>query len=300
MWICVEIVLRLVDYAVNLATSDGLDTLPLPAMSTIERVAFADESGTSAETACYAIGVLSFDAHREQDFLAGFERLHKRHGAVGECKWSKINNSHGQINLALDWLSLVIRSQNASFDVIVVRKKQYGLWSGRNANRERAFYVTYTQLLKHIADHTGQPTKVFIDDRSDEYPLQHEAMEVIGNRMLLQLESSGSIRSIERAKSHERPGIQVADLLTGAFAASHQRYLDPKTPINAAKRLLISRLAQLLGWDDLKYDTFPHPTVNVWHFPTEFRADPQTRDVEIAARVPYVTAEELKAARGNG
>ncbi len=261
------------------------------------RIAFADESGTGPEFACYAIGVLSFAAERLEHFTRVFGELRQRHGVVGEFKWSKLSNSHGPINMTLDWMDRILRSRTASYDVIVVHKAQYQRWAARGANRESAFYLTYTYLLRHIARRSRGITQVYIDDRSDAYALQHEVVETVGNRMLAQLQSTGRLGSVTRAPSSESPGIQVADVLTGAFEAAHQRHLVSSTQLNAGKRLAIARLARLLGWDDLKYDTYPHPKLNVWHFPQEFRATPQTRSLDLVRPVPYVTKEDLDAAR---
>lgn len=75
--------------------------------------------------------------------------------------------------------------------------------------------------------------------------------------------------------------------------AAHHRYLSPTAELNHGKRLLISRLAQMLGWDDLKYDTYPGSKLNVWQFPRESRADPATRSITLSDSVPYVTSEDL-------
>ncbi len=264
------------------------------------RIAFADESGTDGSSRCYAIGVLSFPEDRIIHFEEVFAQLIARHGVTGEAKWSKVGNSHGLINFTIDWLDRILRSRSASFDVIVVNTFLYQEWAKRGANREQAFYKTYTFLLRHIARKTAVPTRVLLDDRSDAYPLQHEAMETIGNRMLAQLASAGRLTNVERVRSKDSPGVQVADLLTGAFAAAHRLYLAPGAQVNASKRLAICKLANVLGWDNLHYDTHPHPKLNVWHFQIEFRADPATREVLGTRPIEYVTAEELARAREAG
>lgn len=60
----------------------------------------------------------------------------------------------------------------------------------------------------------------------------------------------------------------------------------------------MARLANLLGWDALHYDTYPHSKFNIWHFPTEYRAQPATRSVERARLVPFIRPEDLDEARG--
>jgi Protein of unknown function (DUF3800) len=264
--------------------------------SAMGRIAFADESGLDPKTHCYAIGVLSFDESRLEGFEREFSRGKIHHGVSHELKWQKVGNGHGVINLALAWLDLILRSRTASFDIIVVNTQQFRNWGGRGADREAAFYQTYTFLLKHIGLRSPI-TKVLIDDRSTRYPKHHEVVKTIANHMLSRLSDQGRLSDVSKVTSSEVPGVQVADLLTGAIAASHRLYLDPTMPINAGKRLAIERLAALLGWDDLCYDTRPNTKFNIWHFPTEYRAYPKTRRVRAGSSPRYVDAGTLTGVR---
>lgn len=259
----------------------------------MSRIAFADESGTDANPKCYAIGVVSVAKRRLGNFNRVFELLKRQHGVEQEVRWSSVRNGHGMINLGIDWMHRILKSNTARFDVIVVNAEQYQKWSQRGADREEAFYVTYTFLLRHLAKQVKVTTEVFIDDRSDEYPKQHEVVETIANHMLNKLHSSGRLDRVTKVPSHEHPGIQVADMLTGAIAASHRLYLDPKTRLNAGKRLAIERMASVVGWDALHYDTFPHDKFNIWHFPTEYRADPATREIRVSKLIPFIKPTDL-------
>lgn len=260
------------------------------------RVAFADESGTHANPKCYAIGVVSIDEQHLQAFDTRFQRLMRQHGVQHEVHWSDVDRSHGLINLGLEWLSSILRSRTARYDAIVVNTALYRQWRERQADRELAFYKTYTYLLRHIARQLAETTRVYIDDRSDKYGKHTEVVETIGNRMLAQLESQGRLTNVTKVRSHEMPGVQVADFLTGAIAASHRLRLDPATPLNHGKRLAIGRLAQMLGWDALHYDTLPHSRFNIWHFPIEYRADPKTLRV-LPEPPSYVKPDEVRSLR---
>jgi hypothetical protein len=257
------------------------------------RVAFADESGINGKTNCYAIGVVSFDA----DCLDGFEEYFKSklisHGVQGEGKWTKVRGSHGLINFTLDALNSILRSHSASFDVIVVNTGLYRNWSSPLMTKEDAFYQTYTFLLRHIAKRANLPAEILIDDRSDEYGKRDEMMENIGNNMLAQLATAGRLSGVRKVSSHECVGVQVADLLTGAINAAHSRLLHSRIPLHPGKRLAIERLARMIGWDDLCYDTIPSDKFNVWHFPIEYRAVPRTRAVNPTNTIPYVSLIDL-------
>ena len=265
--------------------------------ASVERIAFADESGTHANPKCYAIGVVSVAANALSGFDATFERATLAHGVAHEVHWANVDKGHGLINLGVDLLSKILRSQTARFDAIVVNTALYRKWQERQGDREEAFYRTYTYLLRHLAKQVAQTTQVFIDDRSDSYEKRTEVIETIGNHMLGKLQTRGRLTDVTKVRSHDYPGIQVADFLTGAVAASHRLFLDPSTPLNLGKRVAIARLARLLGWDSLHYDTFPHSKFNIWHFPIEYRAQPRTEHVRATRLVPFVRADEIRARR---
>ncbi|MET0795288.1 MAG: hypothetical protein ABW061_27460 [Polyangiaceae bacterium] len=60
------------------------------------------------------------------------------------------------------------------------------------------------------------------------------------------------------------------------------------------KIIAIERMAALIGWDTLHYDTYPNERFNIWHLPLEYRGQPASRDVDLARGVNFVTAAELK------
>ena len=258
------------------------------------RIAYADESGTAAGTKCYTIGIVTVPEAKESEFEEWFRELKRMHGVNQELKWTRIRRSHGAINCLLDLLRQVMTSPYLTYDSIVVQKELYRNWQGGSAQEEVAFYKTYTLLLRHIARRTKDSVEVYIDDRSDSYPKQHEVVEAIGNNMLAQLQSSGRLTSVTKASSKNLSGIQAADILTGAINAAHQRYLDPKTQLNDGKALAIERLAEMLGWDDLCYDTMPDLRMNIWHFPREYRRVPETLAYSFQESVPYISAGDLE------
>jgi hypothetical protein len=259
----------------------------------MKRIAFADESGINGKANCYTIGVVSFDADCLDLFEEYFKSKLTSHGVQGEGKWTKVRGSHGLINFTLDALGSILRSHSASFDDIVVNTSLFRNWSAPLMTKEDAFYQTYTFLLRHIAKRANLPAEIYIDDRSDSYAKRDEMMENIGNNMLGQLSTAGRLTDVRKVRSHDCVGVQVADLLTGAVNAAHERLLNAGIPLHPGKRLAIERLAQMLGWDDLCYDTMPSDKFNIWHFPIEYRALPRTRAVIRVRPVPYVTSVDL-------
>lgn len=258
----------------------------------MKRIAFADESGLDGLSPCYTIGVVSFDHNCLSGFQDYFKSKLESHGVVGEAKWKKIRTSHGLINFTLDALNSILHSHSASFDVIVVNTAPYRNWNSVFWTHEDAFYQTFTILLNHIADRGGYPAEIYIDDRTDSYAKQDKKMARIGNNMLVQLASEGRLESVQKVKSHDYVGVQVADVLTGAINASHARNLSSGFPLHPGKSLAIDRLAEMLGWDDLCYDTYPSDKINIWHFPIEYRAVPAT--LAVWKREPrFISAADL-------
>lgn len=258
------------------------------------KTGFADESGTDSGCPCYTIGVVLVSAERLGHFEEHFGRLRVAHGVTDELKWTRISRGHGAINFLLDALDFVLHEPDVTFDAIVVRKKVYRNWQGGQAQQETAFYQTYTFLLRHIIRRVRDTAEIAIDDRSDTYPLHHEVVETVGNRMLAQLASTGRLDEVRRVNSHDVIGVQIADLLAGVVNAAHHRHLNAEAPMNAGKLLTIERAAAMLGWDRLCYDTYPHDKFNIWHFPSEYRALPATREPRPTRPVPYVTADDLR------
>ena len=228
-----------------------------------------------------------------QPFNKHFSQLKETHGVTGELKWHKISKSHGAINMVLDLLAYLGTSETAQLDVIVVQKELYQKWKGTPANKEEAFYVTYTLLLKYLADNAGRPVTVYIDDRPDAYAKQHEAVEVITNRMLRKSASWAEIAEVSKEDSKYHPAIQTADVFTGAITAGHREYLDSEYAPNLGKRLAMERISRMFSWDALCYDTKAYRKFNVWHFPIQYRETPATRDIVLKRNVPYVKAEDL-------
>jgi hypothetical protein len=257
------------------------------------RLAFADESGTHDESCCYGIGVLSFPENRRSAFDALFAELCQTHKLDTEQKWEAIDKGYSRMNFLLDWLHRILVSSAATFDIIIVHKGLYRLWSEAGGDREKAFYITYTQVLTSAARRTGEEMRVFIDNRSDGYARHPEVVQIVGNHMLRDLADAGRLGDVTKIDSKEEPAIQVADLLTGVITAAHRECLDPAADMHAGKRLVIARAAEVLGWRDLVCDTMPGSPFNIWHFPIEYRAKPATRSVGPIQTPRYVTKSDI-------
>lgn len=250
---------------------------------------FADESGTDHTSYCYTIGALGIPNDQVESFNLKFEELKEKHGVIGEVKWAKINKSHGPINFGIDLFKYIANSK-FKFAFIVTSKNVYRKWSN---NKEDAFYATYTFLLKDCLKTSTFKHSVFIDNRQDSYDKNDEVVEIITNNMLNQIKADSSITSVTKSDSKEYYPIQAIDLFTGAINFSHNLFLKKDFKMNKGKQLLISKIAELLGWDNLHYDTMPDSFINIWHFPKEYRANPRTMKIMPKKGVDYILPENL-------
>lgn len=262
------------------------------------RIAFADESGSDWNSKCYAIGAVSFDEDRLNGFNKCFEESRERHGVADrEIHWNKLSNTHGLGNFCIEWLHRILTSKTARFDVMVVNTALFNEWTARGGNREEAFYKTYTELLKCLPRDSGASVRVLIDNREDSYSKRDEAMLKIGNNMLQSIQSAVRLSSLTKVSSKEHPGIQVADILTGAIRTAHALQIDPKLGVSYGKRVVMERMARVVGWVDFASDTLPprynKSRLNIWHFPFEYRGPSKVVELLEYDSLPWILPEDL-------
>ncbi len=251
---------------------------------------YADESGTHPLARCYTIGAILVPETEKARFRDDLNQLRQKHRISSEVKWENVRNSYNLMNFAMDLLKRLLCGPCA-FRCIVVHKREYRKW--RN-NEEEAFYTTYTLLIENCTKRLAAELYAYIDQKSDSYDKHHEVVGIIANYKLRGY--LGQVEDVVRGNSADYIELQAVDLITGAINAAHDLYLNPRAPVNAGKRLLLSRLSNIVGWDNLHYDTFPDTEFNIWHFPMdEYRGVPQTRDLQPNLNVPYVTPNDIDA-----
>ncbi|HXH22847.1 MAG TPA: hypothetical protein VNN10_12545 [Dehalococcoidia bacterium] len=110
-----------------------------------------------------------------------------------------------------------------------------------------------------------------IDNRTDHYPKRAETLQIITNHALAKIGSSGYVKELRKVDSKQQPILQIVDVLLGAITADTNQRLDRSYVLTPGKIEVIRRIAGLIGWDALSYDTYPNPAFNIWHFPIQFR-----------------------------
>ena len=255
----------------------------------MDYVVYGDESGTTGSDKCYSIGLLCVPSTGVNQFNDYVLSLKSKWGIVGELKWSKIKNSAGQANICIDLLNMVMLS-SCCFHSIIVEKKLYRNW---HSDREKAFYQTYTNLVKSVAHQTKSNLVVYIDQKSDKYKKHDEVVGIIANNMLSQVGARRSVDSVKMYDSKVHLGLQVVDILTGAVNSGYMKFLDSNLTLSRAKEAAFPKMAQMLGWDNLHYDTYPNKDFNIWHFPAENRARPDTMKIKFNKNVMPVQSNEI-------
>jgi len=255
----------------------------------MDYVVYGDESGTTGSDRCYSIGLLCVPACKVSEFNDYVFDLKTKRGIVGELKWSKIKNSAGQANICVDLMSMVLRS-SCCFHSIIVEKSIFNNW---RKDRELAFYQTYTLLLKNTAKQVKSQLTVLIDQKCDKYKKNDEVIEKIANNMLAQIGADKSIKCVSMQDSKEHIGLQVVDILTGAVNSGYMKFLNQGLVLSKAKEAAFVKMAAMLGWDQLIYDTYPNRSFNIWHFPSDNRSRPATMRIRPNFKISAVTAEDL-------
>lgn len=255
-----------------------------------EVFAFADESGTSKGCPCYTIGIIAIPKNYFAEFNQKVSDIYDKSGLQGEIKWEKVRKSAGQINLCIDILRFILTSP-VSFHAIAVSKQPYRKW---HSNEEAAFYTTYDYLIRESSRSRNAKITVFADQKSNSYAKQHEVMQIVTNHMLAKLPTSSKVHHVAMEDSKYHWGLQAVDILTGAVNSSYQLYFQPSAQMQPAKKIAIKKMARLLGWDSLAYDTMPNKDFNIWHFPQETRAIPATKQVVPNLSVANVNREDFE------
>jgi hypothetical protein len=255
-----------------------------------EFLSFSDESGISKSSPCYTIGVLNVPLGDLEYFNKCVKGIYEKSGIQGEIKWEKIRGSAGQVNFCIDLMRFVF-SSGYSFHAIAVYKKPYRMW---HSDEEKAFFVTYNQLLRQSSASLNANINAVVDKKSTSYTKQDEVMQIITNRMLAKYPTKSVIAGVTMDDSKAHWGLQAVDILTGAVNSSYQLYFDPNAQMQDAKKIAIAKMANMVGWDCLAYDTLPNDSFNIWHFPIETRAKPKTMPVNLNLNVQPITRDEFE------
>ena len=118
-------------------------------------------------------------------------------------------------------------------------------------------------------------------------------MGIVANNMLAKLGGDKTIQEVTMNDSKEHLGLQVVDILTGAVNSGYMKFLNPKLTLSLAKEAAFIKMASMIGWDKLVYDTYPNKHFNIWHFPSENRSRPATKAIVPNFTIQAVDPSEI-------
>lgn len=183
------------------------------------------------------IGGLWLAAESRENMKAEIHALRDKHHIGGEFKWQKVTPSKLDFYLELiDWF--IDKGNELRFRCIAVEHDKVDLFRFHEADQELGFYKFYYQMLHHwILDFNEYA--IFCDYKSNRITTRlHELARCLDNANL-----SSNILGVQATRSNESVLLQLADVLTGAAAAS----LNNHANLQGAKQALVSHLEARLG-----------------------------------------------------
>lgn len=245
-------------------TSTRAASLPRATDSDRHYLVYCDESGVHG-TRLTGFGTLWMTYERRGDFQQLWQTLHARHFPPSEVKWERVKRQTYPFFEALvdeffgrNWLM---------FHSLLISKEEVDL-SLHSKDWDLARRKHFTLLLANKIKRFATPRKhylVRVDPIHSSYQKADEAAEVILRNIIEQapsLHGAKVIHSVRTVNSKSTPGIQLADLLVGAVMAARHGAIE-----SGAKKKLIARIAEHLGWPDLRADTMPAAQkFNIWRF----------------------------------
>jgi hypothetical protein len=200
---------------------------------------------------------------RRGEFSRLIEDLRVAHGYPFEFKWEKVGPRY--LAFYRDLVSAFFQRTWLSFQCLVVEKKIV-----REPDLDLARRKHFTKLLTNkiercLAVHPGpkQTFRIWVDPIHSSYAKADEAVETISNNVLAK--ALGTRRPVDSVLTHDSrdtPSIMLCDVLLGAVMASWQGRVE-----SSAKLELMHWIAEHLGWEDLRADTWKtERKFNVWFF----------------------------------
>lgn len=221
-----------------------------------------DESG-SKQTPVYGFGALMTKWDRRGDVHQHFREIVARHPRhKGEVKWTKVKDQ-GSYDLACDLVDYFFLRKWLAFHCMVVRRqlikrelhKDYDEAWRKNLC---LFLVNKARLCAKRLPDDEHVVHVWADKIPSKYRKAAEALDIIGNR---KLGASPVELKVFEHDSKEQPIIQLCDLLLGAVVQSWA-----PEPARGCKAALQQRIANYLGWEELRHGTFGgQKKFNIWH-----------------------------------
>jgi hypothetical protein len=242
------------------------DLEPDPPPGVLRWLISCDESGTGG-LPYYGFGSLWMPWQRRGDFAALVRDLRERHHHEHEFKWNKV----GSVLLPFyqDLVGMFFKTNWLVFHCLVVQRAMVRKELHNNdfdlARRKQLTMLLTNKIARCRRVHRGreQTFRIWIDPIASRYHKADEVVEIVSNRVLHQPQRDGPIVDKVLTKdSKATSSIQLCDVLLGAVMDAWQRRATSQAKVD-----LQHRIAEHLGWKDLRSDTHQHERkFNIWFF----------------------------------
>lgn len=231
----------------------------------LQLAVFIDDASIDGKTSHFGFGTLWVPWRRRGDFSAGIKALREKHGYTSEIKWQKVKRL--SIAFYRDLVDWFFRTKWLAFHCIVVPRADLKMELHNNrieVARMKAVTVLLSKKIEHVLrvnPEVDAEIRVYVDPLPASYPKADEAMQIIANHVVKA--SSGRENAVAELRTRDSktdPGIQLCDLLLGAVVDAFTQRSSSQE-----KQELRSLVASMLGWKDLRADTFPtERKFNIW------------------------------------
>lgn len=178
------------------------------------------------------IGGIWIPAEKRQELKNSITEIKKKFSFLGEAKWNKIAPSNVEMYKA--FVTLFFQNNSIRFRSICIKAEEINHNTFNNGNGELGFYKFYFQLVHNWLIGNNEYS-LFLDHK-----INGNRNRVNDLRKILQKSTTAQIQNAQALPSEESVLIQLADILTGAVAAS----MNNELRIGSAKDAVAKEISQ--------------------------------------------------------
>ncbi|PIQ35358.1 MAG: hypothetical protein COW63_00620 [Bacteroidetes bacterium CG18_big_fil_WC_8_21_14_2_50_41_14] len=217
---------------------------------------YCDESGLEALTKkeahrFSAIGGIWLPADYRESFKNNINSIKQKHNVLGELKWKKVSPAY--VGLYADVVNYFLQTPQLRFRTILLESNIINNFKFNNEDAELGFYKFYYQLLHHwIFDFNNY--NIYLDHKVN----RDKGRVNVLKKVLHNSNLTSNIPIVQALPSHQSPGIQMADILTGMVASKFNGEITGSAKIHLIKTLenkLGKPIAPTPKWEE-KFNVF--------------------------------------------
>lgn len=248
-----------------------------------------DESGIDGQR-FYGFGSLWMKYQRRGDFVRIVRELREKHQFYEEIKWQKAHSKR-YAGFYHELIELFFKHQWLAFHCIIIEKavvnKEFHNGDLDLARRKHFSTLISSKISRIITAHPERDSffRIEVDPIASRYKKADEAFHVIVNNTLAtKFGRKDIISSVVTKDSKVSENIQIADFFLGSVMCAYQGKASSEAKIQVS-----NKVASFLGWEHLRYDTWPtERKFNIWFFFDRSRGprDIETKKVDLLYPLP--------------